>query len=76
VGAEREGILDSSWIIEMDGDVPTYFAPEMGVLMGNATGGWGDRNEAMRFARERDARMFITAFLPHLKLVCKAVKYG
>lgn len=68
--------VSDGWVVEMDGDVPSYFAPVIGLRLGHALGGWGDKPDAMIFAREKDAITFMRAFLPHLMINTRAVRHG
>lgn len=65
-----------SFVIENAQDgLPTYFAPKAGRNLAAGSGWIADRDEALQFARERDAQAFLDVYLPGFAPFCTITRY-
>lgn len=61
-----------SFVIEQDdGAGSVFYSAKEGRNFGSPGGGWtGEQNNALQFARERDAREFLEVFIPQQAPFC------
>lgn len=66
-----------AFVLQNNADgLPSYFSAKAGRNFGAGGGGWiADPAEALQFARERDAREFADAYLPHVAPFCTITRH-
>jgi hypothetical protein len=53
-------------IVESSSGMPAYYSIEVGRKLGASHGWTNEREQALQFVRERDARNFTDTFLPNV----------